>query len=97
MTHGETQMQTQEAEGWSLAMFNNSKGVGQRMAVDRQKFKTRVQETIVQEVQRGRKGQGRQNGQAGRYRVRNRKGSKPGGLVKENSKGRNTGKTAGCL
>ena len=30
-------MQTQEADGWSLTMFINPKGVGKRMVVDRQK------------------------------------------------------------
>ena len=43
MTQGETQMQTQEADGWSLTMFINPKGVGKRMVMDRQKVKTRVQ------------------------------------------------------
>ena len=41
MTQGETQMQTQEADGWSLTMFNNPKGVGKRIVVDRQKVQTR--------------------------------------------------------
>jgi hypothetical protein len=34
---GETQMQTQEADGWSLTMFVNPKGGGKRMIIDRQK------------------------------------------------------------
>ena len=37
MTPGETQMQTPEADGWSLTMFINPKGVGKRMVVDRRK------------------------------------------------------------
>ena len=40
MTQGETQMHTQEADGWSLTMFINPKGVGKRMVVARQKVKT---------------------------------------------------------
>jgi hypothetical protein len=32
-------MQTQEADGWSLTMFINPKGVSKRMVVYRQKFK----------------------------------------------------------
>ena len=41
MTQGETQMQTQESDGWSLTMCINPKGVGKRIVVDRQKVKTR--------------------------------------------------------
>ena len=41
MTQGETQMQTQGADGWSLTIFINPKEVGKRMAMDRQKVKTR--------------------------------------------------------
>jgi hypothetical protein len=69
-------MQTQETDGWSLRCLNNPKGIDKRMVVDRQKVITRT----VQEVQSGRqtRGQGRQNGQAGEYRVQNRQGSKMG-------------------
>ena len=35
MTLGETQMQTQEADGWSLRCLINPKGIGKRMVVDR--------------------------------------------------------------
>jgi hypothetical protein len=37
---GKTQMQTQEADGWSLTMFINPKGLGKRLVVYRQKVKT---------------------------------------------------------
>jgi hypothetical protein len=37
MPQDETQMQTQEADGWSLTIFNNPIGEGKRMVVDRQK------------------------------------------------------------
>ena len=40
MTQDETQMQTQEADGWSLRCLIIQKGVGKRMVVDRQKVKT---------------------------------------------------------
>jgi hypothetical protein len=33
-------MQTQEADGWSLTMFINPKGVRKGMVVERQKVKT---------------------------------------------------------
>ena len=61
-------MQTQEADGLSLTMFINPKGVGKRMVVNRQKGKNQIR---VQEVQSGRPahGQGRQNGQADGYTV----------------------------
>ena len=64
----ETQMLTQEPDGWSLIMFNHPKMVGKRMVVDRQNGQNQIR---VQEVQSGRQacGQGRQNGQAGVYRV----------------------------
>ena len=39
MTQGETQIQTQEADGWSLRCLIIQKGVGKRMVVDRQKVK----------------------------------------------------------
>jgi hypothetical protein len=67
MTQGETQMQTPEADGWSLTMFINPKGVGNGIVVDRQM----LNQIRVQEVQSGRQahGQGRENGQAGGYKV----------------------------
>ena len=45
-------MQKQEADGWSLTMFNNPKGVGKRIVVDRQKSQNQIR---VQEKQSGRK------------------------------------------
>jgi hypothetical protein len=41
MTLGETQMQTQEADVWSLRCLIYPKGIGKRMVVDRQKVLTR--------------------------------------------------------
>jgi uncharacterized short protein YbdD (DUF466 family) len=40
MTLGEAQMQTHEADGWSLRCLINPKGIGKRIVVDRQKVKT---------------------------------------------------------
>ena len=68
MTQGNIQMQTQEADGWSLRYLINAKGVGKRMVVDRQKGQNQFR---VQEVPKGRhaRRQGRQSGQAGGHGV----------------------------
>ena len=60
-------MQTQ-ADGWSLTMIIHPKEVGKRMVMDRQKVKTRSESRRYNVADKAR-GQGRQNGQAGRYRV----------------------------
>ena len=60
-------MQTLEADGWSLTMFINPKGLAREWSwTGKGKNQFRVQE-----VQSGRPArcQGRQNGQAGGYRV----------------------------
>ena len=41
MTLDETQMQTQEAGGWSIRCLIDPKGIGKRMVMDRQKVITR--------------------------------------------------------
>jgi hypothetical protein len=81
MTQGETQMQTQGADGWSLTMFINPKGVGKRMVVDRQKIKTRSDSRRYKVADRLVVKAGRKVRQAG-TETRNRQGSKPGGLEK---------------
>ena len=74
-------MQTQEADGWSLTMFNNPKGVGKRMVVDRLKVKTRSESRRYRVADRLEVKAGRMVRQAG-TESRNRQGSKPVGLEK---------------
>ena len=63
MTQGETQMQTREADGWSLTIFINPIRDGKRMVVDRQKGQNQIQK-----VPKGRQNQGpgRKDDQTGR-------------------------------
>ena len=94
MTQGETQMQTQEADGWSLTMLNNPKGVGKRMVVDRLKVKTRSESRRYRVAHRFVVKAGRIVRKAG-TKSRNRQGSKPGGLEKGELKKQENRKNAG--
>ena len=81
MPQDETQMQTQEADGWSLTIFNNPIGEGKRMVVDRQKGQNQFR---IQKVPKGRqnKGQGRQDDQAGWKVVQSQAGVKTRKTIK---------------
>jgi hypothetical protein len=78
MTQDETQMQTHKADGWSLTMLINPKGVGKRMVVDKQKVKTRSESRRYRVPDRLVVKAGRKVRQAG-TEYRNWPGSKPGG------------------
>ena len=80
MTQGETQMQTQEADGLSLTMFINPKGSRQENGHGPAKRSKPVQSPGGTEWQLVVKA-GRMVRQAG-TESRNRQGSKPGGLEK---------------
>ena len=75
MTQGETQMQTQEADGWSLTIFINPIGEGKRMVVDRQKGQHQFR---VQKVPKG-----RQDDQAGGKGVQSQAGVKTVRTIKK--------------
>ena len=87
MAQGE--MQTQEADGWSLTMFNNPKRVGKRMVVDRQKGKTRSESRRYRVA--GRLKVRQAQGQAGRYGVQKTR-VKIGRTSKREKENRRTGK-----
>jgi hypothetical protein len=87
-------MQTQEADGWSLTVFINPKGVGKTIVVDRPKVKTRSESRRYRVADRLVVKAGRMVRQAG-TESRNSQGSKPGGLEKRQSKNQVNGKNAG--
>jgi hypothetical protein len=81
VTQGKTQMQTQEADGWSLRCLVIQKGVGKRVVVHRQKVKTSSASRRYRVADRLEVKAGRMVRQAG-TESRNRQRSKPRGLEK---------------
>ena len=70
---GETQMQTQDADAMGL-IFITIQGVGKRMVVDRQKSEIRSESRRCRVAARQARCQGRQNDQAGGFKVKTGKG-----------------------